>query len=84
MNANDAELVLSAAVEWLRVHHRSVLAPSEVAEVRRALKDRVHDRFLGKPGQRDLVVLAHAKVTQIVGRRRDQAQRGEHQRMARA
>ncbi len=84
MNASDAETVLAAGLEWVRQHHRSELKPAEVAELRRALRDRVHDRFLGKPGQHDLVALTHRCITEIIDRRRDGAQQHEHRRMVRA
>ena len=83
MNKAEIDAVMAACLAWVRQHHRATLQVSEASEIRRALTQRARDPFAAAPAIVDLVRLAHGKANEIIGRRRDRAQRAEHQRVAR-
>lgn len=71
MNKAEIEAVMGACTAWVGQHHRTTLLVSESSEIRRALSERMRNRFLPAPSTVDLVTLAHKKANEIVSRRRD-------------
>lgn len=84
MKNHDIDEIVRVCQTWVEQHHRTSLTSTEANAIRTKLRERLHDRMLEKPGQFTLVELAHRLANSAVAQRRDQAQRAEHQRMARA
>lgn len=79
MTNQDIDAIVAACDAWVQQHHRTALDHQEKNYIRAKLKARLHSKMQPKPGELELVTLAHRLANSAVAHKRDRA---ELQRMS--